>query len=241
MNRDEFISELRKTLLDNNLQMKDTEEIIEEYEQHFDFKTDDGYSEEQVAAKLGDPKALANQFAPEKAVRVPPKGNKILLAAGLFFADIFAALLFIILFAWDIVTGSVAVASFMISGYLMFDQNFQSLLPPMPYSSAILFSLAFFALSILAAIGTVYFFLLFKQIYRAYMRWHHNVYAPVSIKPVYPSLSKYPQLDPKMHRRLRNIAMISLIVFFIIFLVAFIVSSFSARSFEFWHVWNWFR
>lgn len=36
--------------------------MAEEYEQHFVFKLADGYSEEEIAAKLGDPTALAAQF-----------------------------------------------------------------------------------------------------------------------------------------------------------------------------------
>lgn len=42
----------------------DADDVLEEYEQHFAFKLSDGYSEEEIAAKLGSPKELAAQFDP---------------------------------------------------------------------------------------------------------------------------------------------------------------------------------
>ena len=45
----------------------DAADIEEEYEQHFAFKLADGYSEEEIAAKLGGPAKLAAQFTVESA------------------------------------------------------------------------------------------------------------------------------------------------------------------------------
>ena len=42
--------------------VSDAADVVEEYEQHFAFKLEDGYPEEEIAAKLGDPIALAAQF-----------------------------------------------------------------------------------------------------------------------------------------------------------------------------------
>lgn len=61
MKRNEFIETLKEKLESNGVE--DTDDIIEEYEEHFAFKLADGYSEEEIAAKLGDPKAIASQYA----------------------------------------------------------------------------------------------------------------------------------------------------------------------------------
>ena len=50
MNRNEFIETLTKKLRENNI--SDIDEIIAEYEEHFNFKLSDGYSEEEIAALL---------------------------------------------------------------------------------------------------------------------------------------------------------------------------------------------
>ena len=66
MTKNQFIDLLKEELKHNNV--PDAEDIIEKYEQHFSFKLADGYSEEEISAKLGDPKSLADQYdsAPAK-------------------------------------------------------------------------------------------------------------------------------------------------------------------------------
>lgn len=60
MTKNEFLSEFTEAL--NKLKIADAEDIVEEYRNHFDFKLADGYSEEEIAAKLGKPRDLAAQF-----------------------------------------------------------------------------------------------------------------------------------------------------------------------------------
>lgn len=61
MIRNEFMTRLSAELRRNHV--ADAADIEEEYEQHFAFKLADGYSEEEIAAKLGAPEALAAQFS----------------------------------------------------------------------------------------------------------------------------------------------------------------------------------
>ena len=60
MEKHEFMARLENELRRRNV--ADSADVIEEYEQHFAFKLADGYSEEEIAAKLGDPTQLAGQF-----------------------------------------------------------------------------------------------------------------------------------------------------------------------------------
>ena len=60
MKKNEFLAKLTSVLEKN--QVADAAEIIEEYAQHFAFKLADGYSEEEIAARLGDPEQLAMQY-----------------------------------------------------------------------------------------------------------------------------------------------------------------------------------
>ena len=63
---------------------------MEEYAEHFDMKLRDGYSEEEIAARLAPPAEIAAQFGEIKLAGGGKTGNKIILAIGLFFADILA-------------------------------------------------------------------------------------------------------------------------------------------------------
>ena len=70
MTKLEFMTQLERALKKHGA--ADCEDIMEEYEQHFAFKLADGYSEEEIAAKLGAPEELAQQFAP--AAQKKPNG-----------------------------------------------------------------------------------------------------------------------------------------------------------------------
>jgi uncharacterized membrane protein len=60
MTKNDFLSTLTAEL--KRRDMADTQEIVSEYEQHIAFKMADGYSEEEIVAKLGDPFLIAAQF-----------------------------------------------------------------------------------------------------------------------------------------------------------------------------------
>ena len=90
MKKAEFLNKLNEELKKRNV--PDAADILEEYEQHFDLKLADGFFEEEIAARLGDPAMLAAQF--DEAERGPRKrsGSKPLTVIGLGIADVFAAL-----------------------------------------------------------------------------------------------------------------------------------------------------
>ena len=62
MTKLEFMNQLASELHKRNI--ADAADVLEEYEQHFAFKLSDGYSEEEIAARLGSPADLAAQFEP---------------------------------------------------------------------------------------------------------------------------------------------------------------------------------
>ena len=59
MTRNEFVTQRTAELHKRNVAAAD---VVEEYQQHFAFKLADGYSEEEIAARLGDPVALSAQL-----------------------------------------------------------------------------------------------------------------------------------------------------------------------------------
>lgn len=63
MTRNEFVTQRTAELHKRNV----VADVVEEYQQHVSFKLADGYSEEEIAARLGDPVALAAQFGEAEA------------------------------------------------------------------------------------------------------------------------------------------------------------------------------
>ena len=61
-NKTQFLEALKGELLKRNIS---DNEILEDFEQHFNIGLSEGLSEQQVCEKLGNPAEIANQYAPE--------------------------------------------------------------------------------------------------------------------------------------------------------------------------------
>lgn len=236
MTRNEFISLLKATLKDKHI--SDYEEIVEEYEQHFAFKLRDGYSEEEIAAKLGNPVLIAEQF--DRTDTVPAGKRKIPTLIGLGVLDFFVGIFYIVLACFGIAIVAASVALTAISVCLFGGLNIYSLIPDMPYHCAILFAVTFIALAVIACAAFVYYVALLKQLYRAYKRFHGNTVATVTGTAVLPAISATPQLTPRTYRIFRKVLTVAFLLFVLFFVLSFAVAVISAGSIEFWHSWEWF-
>lgn len=237
MNRKEFIEKLSKKLGENRVY--DIDGIVSEYEEHFAFKLADGYSEEEIAAKLGSPEALALQFA-EGYENIKPRSSKALVITGLVFLDIFVGAFYIVMYAWTVAMAALSIASASMGVCMIVSCNPYSLIPPVPYWCGAILAASLLALAVLAAVGCVYFTSFVRQLMRAYARYCQNLIAAASGKAVLPPVASYPKLEARFNRRLRKTAFISLTVFVVCFVSGYIVCSISAGAIEFWHAWNWF-
>lgn len=237
MTRNEFLTQFANEL--NRRHVADAAEILEEYREHFAFKQADGYSEEEIAAKLGDPLQLASQF--EAAERPAEKhGKNPLAVVGLCFADLFAGMFFILLAAFGLITGIVTLISAVLTVCLFGGLNICALIPPMPYWCGAVLGLSFAALTVLSAVCCIYYTAFLRQLCRAFARFHHNTLAAAAGGAMLPPLAIHPQFSAKTNRGLRSAALISLAMFAACFVLSYCVCSLSAGALEFWHAWGWF-
>ncbi len=212
---------------------------MSEYEQHFAFKLADGFSGEEIAAKLGDPAQLAAQFESGAAAR-KGGGKKLITVIGLAFIDLFVGVLYSLLIAWGMVMAAFALACAATSVCLISGLNIYALIPAMPYLPAAILGIAFAGLAVLTALSCFYFWAFTGQLMRSYARFHHNAMAAASGGAVLPSLTIYPQLSAKARRKFRSVTLIAFVVFAAFFVLALMLSMISAGAIEFWHVWGWF-
>ena len=235
MTKNEFLTRLASELHKRNI--ADSADVIEEYEQHFAFKLADGYSEEEIAAKLGIPEELAAQFGETDAPK-QKNGSKPLVVAGLCFADLFAGLFFILLAGFGIVMAAATVSFAAIAVCLFSNLNIYNLIPTTPYWCGVILALSFAALAVLIAVGCVYYKAFLCQLARSFGRFHHNKLANASGEATLPSLAINPQFSAKTKRRLRSVALISLALFAACFVLAYVICALSAGSLQFWHTWG---
>ncbi len=237
MKRNEFIELLKNALKDRGI--SDYLEIVEEYEQHFDFKLRDGYSEEEIAKKLGDPTVIAEQF--DKSEMGAKINANWFTLIGLGIMDFFAFIFYVVLICFSIGIG--AFTGCLVSGgvCLIGNVNIYNLIPDMPYHIAIIFGITLIALAVISATCFVYYIELLKQLFRSYKRFHRNTVASAKNKAILPQVPATPQLSPKMHRLLKKILMVSFLIFVFLFVASFVVAIVTSGDFEFWHIWEWFQ
>ena len=237
MTKNEFLSTLAAELKRRTI--ADTDEIVSEYEQHFTFKMADGYSEEEIVAKLGDPVLIAAQFEP--AASDPDKLRTEWMVRGAFvLVAIPVALFFLMLIVTAVTLMAFALAFGALAVILLAGINIYSLIPPMPYWNGAVFGIAAAALAVLLALGCVYYVAFIRQLGRAYGRLRHNLIASVSGAAPLPYLAIHPQLAGRTNRRLRLAALLSFVLCAISLFLGIIVAVLSAGTIEFWHAWNWF-
>lgn len=236
MNKKLFIDTLTKHLKENNV--TDIDDILFEYIEHFNYKLEDGYSEKEISIKLGDPIFLASQY---KGINVVPEKNKLIFTiTGLIFSDIFMLSFLIIFIAWIVVLFVFSITSLGIGILLFTNLNVYDLIPYLPYWNGAILGISFVSMFILSIVGTYYNYLYLKQLTKSYMRFHKNSIAQSTGNPSLPSLAIHPKLSKVTSRRLRSVVLFTLNAFAISFILGYLVSSFTAKSFEFWHVYDWF-
>lgn len=238
MTKSDFLEALRAEL--KHRHVADVEDIVEEYQQHFAFKLADGYSQEEIAAKLGTPKEIAAQY--DAAPGTGKGGKRALTVAGLCVADFFFAILCVLLYAWALVMMLLVISFGLLCVCLLGDLGRFPMfsVPAMPYPCAVLFGIAAAGLAVLTLVGTVYFFRFMRQLIRSFGRFHKNALDAAAGRATLPALPVYPQLAGKVKRRLRRAAVAAVLVFAVCLTAGFIVSAISAGTVEFWHAWGWF-
>ena len=236
MTKNEFLSRLSGAFESRGV--ADAADILEEYESHFAYKLADGYSEEEIAAKLGDPVQLAGQF--ESPSTRPNGGKKAFTVAGLCLVDLPTRLLFLMLCAFGLVLAAAALAFAVLGVCLLAGQSPYGLLPAMPRASALLFGLALLPLSALTAAGCAWYVSFLRQVARSFGRFQQNALAAASGRAALPALPLLPQFAARKARALRRAVSIALVLFVALFVAGLAASMIHAGSFEFWHVWGWF-
>ena len=181
MTKNEFMEKLAKELKARGV--ADAADIEEEYEQHFAFKLADGYSEEEIAAKLGDPAKLAAQFGAESAP-TGKGGKKAAVVTGFVFLDIVTVLGFLALAAFALVLAAAAIGFAVVGVSLITKASLCGVIPAMPYGSAVILGIASLALAVLTGIGCAWYTAFVRQSVRAFCRFQSNAIADAEGKAV---------------------------------------------------------
>ena len=81
MNKERFLSELKRELNEKGVQGVD--EILAEYEEHFSYKLEEGWTEEEIAKKLSSPSEIAEEYSESGKTENPSQRDKVLMYSAL--------------------------------------------------------------------------------------------------------------------------------------------------------------
>lgn len=238
MTKSEFLEALTAQL--NRKKIPDTAEIVDEYREHFACSLADGYTEEEIAAKLGDPCTIAAQY--DTIPATSKRGKKAIAITTLCTADFSFGILCVLLYTCGIVLGALtlsfaALCIGLLTNIRLFGVSFT---PQLPYSCAVTLGIASAALAALCGIGTFYFFPSIRRLMRSFGRFHQNVLARASGRPMPPDAPAASPFTPKQRRRLRNLTILFAAIFIVFAVAGFLACARSAEQIEFWHAWGWF-
>ena len=182
MNKSEYLTKLTNEL--GHMPYGDVKDIIQSMEEHFDEGVSAGRSEEEIAASLGDPKELAQEFKDGAKFKQVIKKRKLTDnfkgpdGRGRLFVIIFNAfvgiecwliLLAAIIAAFCFLAGDCAITGLIIAGLIM--GKLTEFLVPFIFLVLTLICVAVFLLIILI-LGIKYY----ARGLKAYIRWNKHVW-----------------------------------------------------------------
>jgi uncharacterized membrane protein len=234
MTKLEYLNDLKAELIKNSV--ADAEDIVSEFEQHFLFKLADGYTEEEIASKLGVPAQIASQFALIPGEKKRRSGKKAFLVIWLTLIGIFEFTLYAAFLAFiaALFCGSLVPAT--LGAELIAGVNFMNILPPMPYGGAFVLGVMLIALAVMLFLFALYCFAYLRQMVRASLRWRKNLIGGEAL----PLLPLSPQFTPKARRAIRGVLLWAVLIFGIAFIAGYAILSLYTHSMGFWHALGWF-
>jgi uncharacterized membrane protein len=186
MNKKDFLHRLSKYL--GNVPREDEQDIISDFEEHFEMGKKEGRSEEELAESLGDPRAIANQFRAnimlaraEKETTAANITRAVFASLGLGFFNLIFILgpflvilgLLIILFA-----AAISIAAGGITGLIgtifspLFPGVFNMLINP---AITVFASIGLICLGVLFFIGIIYLTRGFFRLFIRYIKFNVRI------------------------------------------------------------------
>ena len=179
MNKQMFMKTMSREL--EPLKQAAKQEILADFEEHFENGKTSGKTEEQVAEELGNPRELAAQYVAEAAedekrsVQAGKVGRSILAAFGLLLLDlmiiipIVASLFAVLLSLWTI-----PLAVGFSAGALIFLPLFGFGLF-VPYWLTLIIAIALLAFAVASFIGMIYLSKYFIKFVVKFAKAHYNI------------------------------------------------------------------
>lgn len=222
---------------------KETEKLLGEYGGYFDYKRNEGYSDDDVIRMLRAPEDIAQPLRYTRRGEVSGTGQ-LLVWMALCLAGLFVALFFVFMALLGVSLGFGALALIYTGALYLAGANPLMMLKHISiefreYWSGALMGLGLMALAVILLVLVVRYAFLWKALFKSYMRFNKNALSYAAGKPLYPPRPIDPGMSLKLERRLNLALSFALIIFCLCFTLGFLSAAITAGDIAFWRVWNW--
>lgn len=227
MDRQSYLEALSQAL--QNAGVKERDEALRQFSNHFKCRMSDGCSEEEVAAKLPSPAVVAKRYACGKC----SSRTRIKVKTGL--TGLAAALLLLLLLAIVLAFLGVTIASVASSARLILGLWQPAPLEQYPFVATLLLGIAGMGIGVLSALGTLTGAFFGRRCIRHYLCWRrHYLRAPYCLHP--PLL---PVIAERKRGRIRLAAKSAAITTGLALVAAFVLLSAYTGYHPFWREFGW--
>lgn len=215
MDKQAFLTKLEKEL--KKRKVKDIDEIIDEYQDYIDHQIQAGKKEKNIISFIGEIDSIVEAYNQDD---IEHKHRWFDIVA----TSLFAIPILIMMYGLLIGFIGLVISSWAISIYYIFSLSSLDFMPYIPLIPKFGFILTFLSFSLLMALCSYRYFLLIKSMTNQFVVKQKIVVGKYEVKQKYMKLMKRVS-----------------IVFTVLIILTFIVSIISAKSLEYWHVWEWFN
>ncbi len=214
MDKQTFLAKLEKEL--KKRKIEDVKEIIDEYEDYINHQLETGKKEKHIITFIGEIDSIVDAYGHDDVDR---KHRWFDIVA----TSLFAIPILIMMYGLLVGFIGLVISSWAVAIYYLFGLSSLDFMPYIPLIPKMGFILTFLSFSMFMALFSYRYFLLIKSMTNQYVVKQKIVIGKYELKHKYMSLMKSTS-----------------IAFLIILVLTFIIAAISAKSLQYWHVWEWF-
>ena len=227
MNRSTFINQLTKGL--KEMGILDIEEIVKDYDSHFDNELKKGRTEDEVSKALGKIDDILLDFKPDYHLK---KEKRLMSKYSILTSDLFIYTGMFSLYLVNLVIISLSLVSLLLAIYITFMMDFLVFIPVMVFPFSLFLGLSFLSLAVLSFSMAVLLFKYLNILMKRLGLWHKQV-----LKGQY--LHQF--IAVKQSKVMKMMCLWSSISFILFFIITFILGVTMTGNPQFWEYWNWFN
>ena len=214
MDKQAFLLKLEKEL--KKRKIEDIKDIVDEYRDYIEHQLETGKKEKNIIAFIGDVESIASAYTNNENDYKSRWFDVVAIS-------LFAIPILILMYGFLISIIGLMIASWSVSIYYLFGLDSLGFMPFIPFVPKLGFILTFMSFTCLVYLLVYRYFLIVKSMTNQFVVKQKIVVGKYEMKKVYTTLTKIVSLT-----------------FLGLILLTVLISMIYAKSFEFWHVWEWF-